>query len=67
MFLNDSVPTLLVRMQCFLGTFPPKWLEVGRSTDAYFTGKQQVFEIDQNSQQIMYGTVLSGCQIAVTW
>ena len=44
LFANDSVPTMLVRMQSLLGPMPNTMLDSGRETAKYFTAKNAVYE-----------------------
>jgi serine/threonine protein kinase len=44
LFANDSVQTILCRMQSLLGPFPAHMLENGREVHKFFSAKGQVYE-----------------------
>jgi len=44
LFANDSIQTMLVRMQSLLGRFPPSMLATSRETLRYFTARDTVYE-----------------------
>lgn len=52
LFANDSIQTMLVRMQSLLGPLPATMLDTGREVPKYFTAKNVVYEaIDDDTVQ----------------
>lgn len=44
LFTNDSVPTILARMQSLLGAFPARMLERGEDVHKFVSPRGEVFE-----------------------
>lgn len=53
LFVNDSIQTMLVRMQGLLGQFPRNMLDKGRDSSQYFTTKDVVYEHDPSGTSVM--------------